>query len=328
MKILFLTRPILNGQLKLHDMESLFAVLIVKIIPLYLNIALGFIAAKTLDVHRDTIAKIMFFLINPLIVFNGVLSVHLSASVLSLPLLTFCVSSGLSFLFYWLGGFLWKDSTRNLLAFSSGTGNTGYFGIPLAIILFPDEGESDYILAILGMTLYENTFGYYWMSKGTSDSTHWLVKLVRLPALYAFFSGLILNALGMPIPTIFADFMIHIKGAFTVLGMMVIGLGLASFHQLKFDTVFIGLAFFAKFFIWPALMLLLIAIDKAFLHIYTDNIHGSLLLLSMVPLAVNMAIFASLLKAQPEKASTAIFLSTLLALIYIPLMVTIFIGNV
>ncbi len=306
-------------------MDSLFSALLVKILPLYMNIALGFIAAKALDVHRDTIAKIMFFLINPIIIFNGVLNVSLTPNVLTLPVLTFCIAAGLSILFYWWGGYLWEDTTRNLLAFSAGTGNTGYFGIPLAIILFSDEGEGDYILAILGLTLFENSVGYYQMAKGTHQASECLAKLVKLPAIYAFFGGLLLNYWGVETPVVFVDFMNHIKGTFTVLGMMIIGLGLASVHHFKLDKTFIGMTFLAKFVAWPCIIFLIIAIDSTFLHFYTPNMHHSLILLSTVPLAVNMAIIASLFKSQPEKAATSIFLSTLFALIYIPLMATLFI---
>ena len=41
--------------------------------------------------------------------------------------------------FYWISASLWKDNTRNLLAFGAGTGNTAYFGIPVALILFDEK---------------------------------------------------------------------------------------------------------------------------------------------------------------------------------------------
>jgi hypothetical protein len=53
--------------------------------------------------------------------------------------------------------------------------------------------------------------------------------------------------------------------------------------------------------------------------------HAALLLLSFVPMAANTVVIANLLGVRPEKAAIAVFLSTLAALLYVPLMVSLFI---
>lgn len=306
-------------------MLPLFVTLINKIIPLYMNIGLGFIAGKTLDTSRETIAKIMFYIINPIIIFNGVMNVNLDASVLSLPVLTFILSSSLCLIFFEITKNIWEDSSRNLMAFSAGSGNTGYFGLPLALLLFNDQGEGIYILALLGITLYENSVGYYVIAHGTTTTWECFKKLIKLPAIYAFFGALLLNFSGIEMSPILIEFTGHIKGTYTVLGMMIIGLGLAGLTQFKVDGKFIGLSFLAKFLIWPVLMLSITALDAMFFNFYTHDIHNALILLSIVPLAVNTVIVATLMNSQPEKAATAVLLSTLFALGYVPIMVAWFI---
>lgn len=291
-----------------------------------MNIALGYIAGKTLDTSRDTISRIMFFLINPIIIFNGVLNVELDPSILSLPILTFTLSTGLCLFFYKITKNVWSDSSRNLMAFSAGSGNTGYFGLPVALLLFNDEGEGVYILSLLGITLYENSIGYYILAKGTHPASDCIKKVMRLPSIYAFFGALILNYSGISIPEVFADFMGHIKGTYTVLGMMIIGLGLSSLTHFKADYKYIGLTFLAKFLVWPMLILLFIALDDIWFHLYDASAHQALILISIVPIAVNTVIVASLLKSQPEKAAAAVVLSTIFALFYVPFMVSQFLG--
>jgi len=302
-------------------MQPIFTTLLNKIIPLYMNIALGFIAGKTLDMSRETIARIMFFIINPIIIFNGVMHVDLNASVLSLPILTFTISCCLCLLFFNITKGLWQDSSRNLIAFSAGSGNAGYFGLPLALLLFSTEGEGVYILALLGITLYENSVGYYVISHGTTTSMECVKKVLKLPAIYAFFGALLLNFSGMEMSDVMLEFTGHIKGTYTVLGMMIIGLGLAGLSQFEMDGKFIGLSFLAKFLVWPLLIMLITGLDAYFFGFYTHEIHNALLLLSIVPLAVNTVIMATLVKSQPEKAATAVLLSTLFALAYVPIMV-------
>jgi predicted permease len=263
----------------------------------------------------------MIYLFGPLVIFNGVINTRLDFTILSLPLITFSLAIGLCLLFYWFAGFIWQDSTKNLVGFSAGTGNTGYFGLPLALLLFDDQGEGIYIMAILGLTLYENTLGFYLMARGKYTVKECLNKVVKLPALYALFGGVLLNFLHVPIPDIFTEFMKHIKGAYTVLGMMVIGLGIAGLKHFKMDLSFVGMTFLAKFVVWPILIVMVIALDTFIFGMFDENIYQALTLLSFVPLAANLVIFASLMDIQPEKAAAAVLVSTLVSIIYIPLMV-------
>ena len=79
-----------------------YSMLLTKLIPLYMNIGLGYIAGKALDTSRETIARIMLYMINPIIIFNGIMNVYLDASALSLPILTFSLSSTLCVIFFHL----------------------------------------------------------------------------------------------------------------------------------------------------------------------------------------------------------------------------------
>lgn len=281
---------------------------------------MGFFAGKKLGASRDTVAQILFFLITPVVIFNGVINTKLDPSVLSLPLLTFLIGSILCLLFYKLSKKIWHDSTRNLLAISAGTGNTGYFGLPIALLLFDAQGEGVYIMSLLGVSLFENSLGFYMLAKGTHTAKESVQKLIKLPALYAFLFGVVVNLANFHPPVVWEEFAGYIKGTYTVLGMMIIGLSLAHVTHFKLDYKYIGMSFAAKFLAWPVIVLLLIFIDTHWLHYYDQTIYDALLLLSTVPLAANTVVLASLLKNQPEKAATAVILSTLFAIVYIPCM--------
>lgn len=304
---------------------AFFFTLLAKILPLYMNIGLGYIAGKVLNACRESIGRIMFYMINPIIIFNGVLNVSLDASVLTLPLLTFGLGSLLCLFFYMLSKGLWEDSSKNLMAYSAGTGNAGYFGLPVALLTLSNEGEGIYVLLLLGMTLYENSLGYYIMAKGSLPANECMKKLIQLPAIYAFAAGLFLNYFNVPIPAFFSDFMGHIRGTYAVLGMMIIGLGLAALPHFNIDTRYVGMAFLAKFFAWPAAVLAINAIDIEFFGFYTPEIHKALLLIAIVPIGVNTTILATILNSKPEKAASAVLLSTFFALVYVPIMIAYFI---
>ena len=298
---------------------------LLKVVPLYLNIILGFVAGKYIGIARDSVSRLMLYLFVPLVIFNGVINTKLDLSIISLPFITFIISSGLCLFFYLLSGFVWQDSTRNLVALSAGTGNTGYFGLPVALLIFNDQGEGIYIMAILGLTVFENSLGFYMIARGRHTAAECIYKLIRLPAIYALLGGLLFNLLQISMPEVFAEFMNHIKGAYTVLGMMIIGVGIAGLKHFKIDASFIGLTFVAKFIAWPLLIALTIHLDSHFFGFFNQTIYQALILLSLVPLAANVVVLASLMDIHPDKAATAVLLSTILSIIYIPLMVSCFI---
>ena len=303
---------------------EIFFTLLGKLIPLYVVIFLGYIAGRFLNVRKESIASLLIYIIAPIIVFHGVATTKLTPGVLSLPLLFFIIACILSLLFLWIGKSFWKDTTKNILAFTAGTGNTGYFGIPVALILFDESAVGFIVIAILGLMLYENSVGFFITARGHHTVKEALIKVVRLPTLYAFFLGVLVQLAAIPFGQALSDVMVSFRGAYSMLGMMMIGLGLASINRFSIDYLFLGLSFLAKFILWPLIMLLVIVFDNLWLRLYTPAIHKVLVLLSIVPLAANTVAFATELKAEPEKAALAVGLSTLFALFYIPLIAVLF----
>jgi len=300
---------------------ALFSLCVLKIIPLYIYILLGYLAGRFLNAHRETIAKIMLFMINPIVIFSGVIHTRLDMGVLFLPFFVFVISTLMCFCFFLVAKNIWQDSTRSVVAYSAGSGNTGYFGLPIALLLFNEQGEGVYIMAILGVTFFENSVGYYVFARETMSARECFKMLFKLPALYAFIIGLSMNAAHLPIPLLFDEFIGHIKGTYTVLGMMMIGLGLSTLTHFKLDFKFLGLTFLAKFVIWPVIILALIQVDIHLFKFFDQQIYNVLILLAIVPLGSSVVMMASLMKSHPEKAALSVILSILLALIYVPVMI-------
>jgi len=73
-------------------------------------------------------------------------------------------------------------------------------------------------------------------------------------------------------------------------------------------------------------MLIIIFADKTFFNFLNEDIYKVLFLMSIVPLAGNTVTLAILLKAKPEKASFTVLLSTLISVIYIPVVLALYGG--
>lgn len=297
----------------------------IKLIPLYLNILLGYIAGKKLEINQVSFSKLIFYFITPLIIFNGVIHTKLDLTILSLPLLTFTISCTLCLIFYGISRHIWTDATKNLMAFSAGSGATGYFGFPLALLIFDQQKEGLYIMALMGVSLYDNSLGYYMSVKGKYGTKESLKKVLTLPTLYAFLLGIVVNYLNISMPEVYLDFIQPMRGVYIVLGMMMVGIGLASLTEFKLDLKFVGMTFLAKFLVWPLLVLSIILFDRLFLGIYDSPAQQVLILISIVPLAINMVFMASLTQNQPERIAATVLLSMFFALLYLPIMVYFFI---
>lgn len=305
---------------------TIFITILLKLIPLYLMIVLGFIGAKVLKVQKETIAKLLIYIIAPAVIFYGTYTAEINFANLSLPVLFFCLASTMALIFLMIGNIVFKkDSTKNILAFTAGTGNTGYFGLPVISAVLGEQAFSLAALSILGFVLYENSVGFFLTANGNHTAKESLWKVIKLPTIYAFFVGLLLNLLGIHLGDIAVTMIGHFKGAYTLLGMMIIGMGLATVSMSEIDYKFISLSFLAKFISWPLIIFGIIASDKYLLHIYNPSIYNVITIMAIVPLAANTVAVATELKVHPNKAALAVLLSTFFALFYIPLIVSLFI---
>ncbi|GHO90186.1 permease [Reticulibacter mediterranei] len=301
-------------------MMAVFWTLFVKVLPLYLTIGLGYISGKYLHVKKERISPLLIYIIVPIIVFNGVATTPLTLQHISLPLVFFLLCCFLCFLFLWLSSLIWQDATKNILAFTAGTGNTGYFGLPVVAALFGKPLIGLVVFAILGITLYENTVGFFIVARGRNSVQKSVSKAVKLPTLYAFLAGVLVNLARIHFGEVYVNSVNNFSGAYIVLGMMLIGFGMADVHWSNVDIKFLGMAFLAKFVVWPFLMTLIVFLDKNFFNFYSRDAYQMMILLSMVPLAANTVSYATELRTQPEKAAVAVLISTLFALFFIPLM--------
>lgn len=303
---------------------TVFLALFIKLIPLYVIILLGFVAGRLYKIQKESIAQLLIYFILPVVIFTGAVSTKISLATVSIPILVFFVCCFISVSVFYISGFFWKDQTRNILSFITGSANTGYLGLPVAIAIFGDSVIGIVAAAILGTTLYTNGIGFFIAAKGRHTASESLIKILKMPVLYAFLLGLLVNVLGIFLGKIYFDTAGYFNGAYIILGMMLIGLGLSDIKEYKFDLKFIGISFFAEFILWPAVVLAILFVDSLTFKIYDASLYKIIMLLSVLPVATNVIPYTTILKAQPEKVALVVFLSTFFALFYIPFITTVF----
>lgn len=304
---------------------NILLTLLFKLLPLYLIIFLGYLLGRFYKIDRISIAKILIYIIAPIIIFNGIAKAQLTLATISLPLLFLIVGTILCLSFYYFAKKIWRGAEKNIIAFTAGTANTGYFGLPVAIILFGDSIVPYAVLIILGTVLYENVIGLYIIGKGRYSSHESIKHLLKLPNIYACFLGFSANLLHLHFGSNYNMFITNFQSCYVVLGMLLIGLGISELHKVKFDWQFTVIAFAAKFLAWPILIWTAIQTINYFIpNFYTQQLSDILLVMTLVPLAANTVVYATALNLHPEKTALTVLLSTMFTLFYMPLMLLLF----
>jgi len=307
---------------------AIFSLVFFKVLSSLLSVALGYLSGRYSNVEKDSIASLLFYFIAPIVFFAIPTSANLTFGSLGITALTFILATILGFFSYWLYGKIWQDSHRNILALSAGTGNSGYVVLPIAAALFDDYTLSIYALGLIGITIYESSVGCYFCARSAKTFKQSVLTVIRLPTLNAFFFGCIMSLTGFQLPDFFDEFINNMKGAFSILGMVTIGLALSGIKKFEFDIKFTAAALSSKFLFYPILFNIVILADSFIFGILDVNYYNALQLLCVAPLATNVIVLASLYKIHPEKVAAAVLLSLIFVLIYMPVMATLLLQDV
>jgi predicted permease len=301
---------------------EIFFNLVTNLIPLYLLILCGFLIGRYAQIDRQTLINLVLYLCLPVVIFGFVAHLDLKPAYALLPVIAFVTQTILCIVMYNIGRGIYGDARANLLAMCTSMGNAGYFGLPLVLLLFDTEYVAIYMFMLLGGTLYEGTIGYYIAARGKFTVKESLIKVLTFPSVYAVTAGLLANLTHLPLPDLFDTYWAYFKGAYVILGMMIIGAALAPVKKLEIVPKFLGLVIFGKFIFWPALALGFVMADRTFLHIFSEPVRQLIVVYSLVPPAANIAAFAEQFGIRPAKAATTILITTILALFSIPATLT------
>jgi len=306
---------------------ALFSLIFFKIISILLSIIIGFLAGKIAKVGSEDISNLLFYFIAPIVFFSVPASASLDYSSLSLSIITFFIASFLSIFSFYFFKIYWSDHTLNIIAYSAGAANTGYFMLPIASTLFDNYTLSLYMMAAVGVSLYDCSIGYYMCMRNISSTKDSVLRLLKMPTLISFALGCAFSLSGLRLPDFLEDFIYNMRAAYSVLGMVIIGLGLSTMKKFTIDKKFTLALCSAKFIFYPIAINLFILADRFFLHWFDSSAYYALQLISTAPIAANTMVMAGLLKFPQEKVATSLLLSLGIALIYIPLISSILFEN-
>ncbi len=283
-------------------------------IPLAALIVLGYVIGRVHAIDIKSVATIAIYAITPLVAFGSAAQLHFTPALVALPVVTFIMASVIGLLSHFIGARVAGRSEAALLPVACGSGNTGYFGLPIALALFGPEAAGVYFLANLGVVVFETSIGFYFIARGHLSPRDALRRVAGLPVLYALAAGLAVAAIGWALPAPAIKLWEACKGAYVVVGMMIAGLALARAEGFAMNSRLTAVAVFGKFGLWPLAALAFAAIDPVF----GRDVHQLIIVLSLAPVAANLPAYAAANNAPMRDAAMLVLVTTVLAVLCIP----------
>jgi len=279
------------------------------LLPVILISGFGFVLAKFLQVDSRSLGRVIFYLFNPILVFNllhkNTLPLRSIAETMGFALVIYCIVGCLAFLTARLMR-LQRPAAMALLL-TAMFGNTGNYGLPLVSFAFGDGALAHAGLYFVTSSLLFNTVGVLIASLGHMDFKTALQGLFRIPTMYTALLAVLLNHFHISLPlALERTTQLASDGAIPLL-LVLLGLELA---RVEWGTSWslVTASMTLRLVVAP-LISLLVAIPFGL----PEAARQAGVLESSVPTAVTTTVLASEYRLEPSLVTAVVFYSTLLS---------------
>lgn len=302
-----------NGEI---DMALFVYILTNIMVPIFLLIAVGFIAQKKLKMDSRTFTRINMYILVPAVLFMKIYTSDVSLGffgqmvlyIMIVQILMLLMGEGVSRILKYPGSKA-KTFSNSLLFF-----NSGNYGLPMVELLYKGNpvATTAQIFIMLIQNVTTNTFGVFQASSGKGGYKKALKNVLQMPTLYVLTVVILVKLTRVQMPGQIVTTLDYISSGFVGLALITLGVQLAEveFHW-KSNGIF--LSCFIRLVLSPLLGFALVRIM---------GIHGvlahSLIIGVSTPSAVNTAIIAREFDNEPGYASQIVFVSTILSAFTIP----------
>jgi len=277
----------------------------------FFGIALGFAFQKFIGFDQKTAADLLIYITAPALIFSAIYSREIILEhffLLGLAALLVMLASGI---FAWIAFRLLKYGNSGMLLPAMFM-NSGYLGYPVALFALGEIGLQNAIIFDAFETALIFSIGVFLVQKTGVRKREKLAAIFRLPLIYAIVLGAALNLAHVWLPELFVSSLSFIGSATIPLALLALGGRLA---QLKIGSLKIPfVSVFAR---------LAIGGIAGFAFIKLLNVEGTvasvILLLSVMPPAVNSYVLNEKFRKDADNAATAVVLGTVLSVIPIAL---------
>ncbi len=291
-------------------------------LPVFLAIGLAMLFGKYVKVDPRTLSHAVIYLFGPCLILNSLISKEMAPSAL---LGIFAMSLVSTLLLVGIGWVIAKmlkvnHPLRATIMLAMSLGNTGSVGLPLAEFAFGAQGMQYAAVFYVTTTVFANILGVLLPSAGQVSFKEAVKRILKVPMIYAAVIGVVLNLMGVQLPTFLERTTDLLGYAAVACGIAFMGVRLANM-QLKGKIKPIIITSIARVALTPFVGWLTALLLNA------DTLVRDVSILQIsVPTALFTAMFSEEFGGDSEAASGIILLSSLLSFISLSAIVAIMIG--
>jgi predicted permease len=198
------------------------------ILPIALIVLLGFLLRRFGGKYEHAFSKTQLYILGPALLFS-VMAGNDTGYGLILKLLLYVVilSAGLLLLTQGIGRLAGGGRVeRNAMSLAGVFTNSGFYGIPVCLLAFGEEGLKWAALYIVASSTVQSTLGVFIASAGKQKATAALATVFKVPLIWALIAGRVLADLNLLPPEPFMK-MIDLLGRSAIpLGLLLLGMQL------------------------------------------------------------------------------------------------------
>jgi predicted permease len=306
-------------------MEIFTHILLNNVVPLSIMITIGVILQRTFKLDMHTLSKLNFYLLSPAVLFTMLYESTFTAEIAFQVVLFFFIFYALLWgtveIFMYLrrlkGGM--RSAMRNSVIFY----NSANFAIPLNQLVFASNPftMSVQLLIMMFQSVLPNTLGIYLINADRMSVKDALKVVFTFPAVYVLPLALMFKMFHIPIPQPIYAPLEYISQAFIAMALVTLGaqLGNMKWSLSKIDLLSVSVAL--RLIVSPAL---------GFLVVWMLGFEGllaqALILSCAVPTSLSSMLLAVEFDNEPDFASQAVFMSTLLSIITVTVVIALIQG--
>ncbi|HSJ69424.1 MAG TPA: hypothetical protein VK921_17215 [Anditalea sp.] len=291
--------------------------------PYLLFIPIGVWVDKKGWVKKDWVTFPLIYFLMPVLVINHVMKADPS-TILILPVMSFCLAALMNLPALIATKTFASEKNPYMVQSSFAFFNVAFFGIPTVLALYGQGGVTTLISIYVGTALYGDVIGYYQVSKSKNGTKDSLLKIIKVPFLYAFGIAVILKVMEVEVP----DEVEPVTDVFSYIvsaaGMMIIGMNISDIKIKGIDWSYLWKFMTLRTLSAVLIMGLIMAIE----YFWLDEIDGEsreiMALIPLFPVAANVTVFASFLGSEEEESALLIILSMAISLVLIPIVIQFF----
>ena len=198
------------------------------ILPIFFIVFLGAVLRRLGGVDEKVFSRTQLYILSPALIFAALTRNSTELSLLLEALLFIAILSVTLFSVAQGAGFLLREDrvTRNAVSLASMFSNSGFYGIPVCMLAFGDQGVVYAAIFVAGSSTMQSTLGIYTASAGRKTPGQAFRTILRVPMLYSIVLAKLLLYLNALPPESFMK-MINLLGNSAIpLGLLLLGMQL------------------------------------------------------------------------------------------------------